>query len=154
MRSKGLVMDSSKLREVRKYYGITQSAWADFLGITRRTYAAYERGEINPPNSLFISLYRDHHVNLNWLIADADNMFNLAECELYRFTELTKGEKSMSEKIGKESACFRLPVPLMNWIKRKAYTRSLDQLKNVTCTDIVTEILQQAKEREENEQNI
>ena len=60
----------------------------------------------------------------------------------------------MSEKIEKENLCTRLPVPLVNWIKRKAYTRSLDQLKNVTVTTVIEEILQQAKEREENEKNI
>lgn len=58
------------------------------------------------------------------------------------------------EKEKKENICVRLPKPIMDWLKQKAYTKALAELKRVTLTDAITEVLQQAKEREENEQNI
>lgn len=63
-----------KLKEIRKQINASQNEMADLMGVPYRTYAAYERGENNPPYSMLAVLCRNHKINLNWFIADEGSM--------------------------------------------------------------------------------
>jgi len=47
---------------------------ADLIGVPYRIYAAYERGENNPPYSMLAVLCCRHKINPNWFIADEGSM--------------------------------------------------------------------------------
>ena len=67
-------MYGNKLKEIRKSISATQEQMADFLNISYRTYAAYERDENNPPYSMLVDLCTKYKINLNWFIADIGDM--------------------------------------------------------------------------------
>ena len=71
----GCNMYGKKLKKIRKQIAPTQEEMASILGISGRTYAAYERDENNPPYSMLVTLCKQFNVNLNWLIADIGEMF-------------------------------------------------------------------------------
>lgn len=69
-------MYGKNLKKIRKRLDITQDKMAEMLGISARTYAAYERDENNPPYSMLVILHNNHNVNLNWFITGEGEMFN------------------------------------------------------------------------------
>ncbi len=74
-------MFGEKLKTLRQRLMYTQSAMADNLNISARTYASYEREENNPPYSMLLVLCEKYDVNLNWFIADKGEMFNAPQFE-------------------------------------------------------------------------
>ncbi|MFV0401898.1 MAG: helix-turn-helix domain-containing protein [Oscillospiraceae bacterium] len=52
-------MLSQRLREIRKERGIRQEEVADFLGVKRQTYSAYERA-VSVPDSLTLKKLADY----------------------------------------------------------------------------------------------
>jgi transcriptional regulator with XRE-family HTH domain len=57
-----------RLRVVRMESGLGQLELAEKLGVSRRTVAAWERGEHSPPASALEDLVREFGVDLNWLV--------------------------------------------------------------------------------------
>lgn len=76
----GVGMIGEKLKKIRKALNVTQDKMAELLGISARTYSAYERNENKPPYSMLVLLQEKHNINLNWFIADMGEMF-ISECE-------------------------------------------------------------------------
>ncbi len=74
-------MYGNKLKQIRKHFDATQDGMANFLGISARTYASYERDENNPPYSMLVMLCKNHNINLNWFIADMGDVFNQPEAQ-------------------------------------------------------------------------
>lgn len=68
-------MYGKKLKSIRKHLSVTQEEMANYLNLSVRTYAAYERDENNPPYSMLVTLCLKHNINLNWFIADIGEMF-------------------------------------------------------------------------------
>lgn len=80
LHTNGVKMIGEKLKKIRKVLNITQDKMAELLGISARTYSAYERNENKPPYNMLILLFEKHNINLNWFIADKGEMF-INECE-------------------------------------------------------------------------
>jgi len=58
-----------RLVTVRATTGLSQSAFADSLGLSLRAYANYERGEREMPVALFRALYETYGIDPVWLLA-------------------------------------------------------------------------------------
>jgi len=58
-----------RLVTVRATTGLSQSAFADTLGLSLRAYANYERGEREMPVALFRALYETYGIDPVWLLA-------------------------------------------------------------------------------------
>ena len=56
-----------RIKEVRKYLGLTQQKFADRLGLKRQTIAAYEIGNIEPSDSTLLLICREFDINEEWL---------------------------------------------------------------------------------------
>ena len=109
-------MYGKKLKKIRNYFAATQDKMAEFLGITPRAYASYEREENNPPYSMLVSLCKNHDVNLNWFIADIGEMFNppnSAETNKEwkkTFEMLENFQKNKNEQLNTAKSKFRSEV--------------------------------------------
>ena len=69
-------MYGEKLKTIRKQLSATQEQMAEYMAVSYRTYASYERNENNPPYSMLVFLCKEYNINLNWFIADVGEMFN------------------------------------------------------------------------------
>lgn len=56
-----------RIKELRKYLGLTQQRFADRLGLKRQTIAAYEIGNIEPSDSTILLICKEFEVNEEWL---------------------------------------------------------------------------------------
>lgn len=65
----------SKLNTLRKELRLSQSEFAEKLGVSYRAYTSYERGDRGMPIEFLSSLVNLYSVNLNWLIANNGEMF-------------------------------------------------------------------------------
>lgn len=65
-----------RLRDVRRQLGDPdRESFAESLGISVRSLAAYERGD-NEPSSSVLGMYKEQHgINLNWLLSGGGDMF-------------------------------------------------------------------------------
>jgi len=68
-----LVTFAERVRELRKAKGRTQKQMGDFLGLTERTYRAYEAGEVDPPSSKAIKLADYFDVSIDYLLGRSDD---------------------------------------------------------------------------------
>lgn len=57
-----------RLAELRERLSLTQDAFAETLGVSRRAYVNYERGEREIPVGLVKALYDTYHVDFMWLL--------------------------------------------------------------------------------------
>lgn len=69
---------TSKLTLLRQKLNLTQIEFSKETEIPQPTLSRHEKNNTVPYDFLDV-LYNKYNVNLNWLIADADNMFNINE---------------------------------------------------------------------------
>ena len=61
-----------RLAAVREHVGLSQEAFAEALGVSKRAYIHYERGEREPPAGLFKSIYDLYDIDYLWLMSGTD----------------------------------------------------------------------------------
>lgn len=76
-------MLAKRLREIRRSKGVNQQEVADYLGVKRQTYSAYER-EISVPDSLVLKKLADYfQVSIEeFFIDDGDDTTEIQEKRL------------------------------------------------------------------------
>jgi len=57
-----------RLATVRKETKLTQTEFAERVGVSRRAYVNYERGEREIPSAFVIKLYNKFSINPNWIL--------------------------------------------------------------------------------------
>lgn len=79
----GVIMLAKRLREIRRSKGVNQQEVADYLGVKRQTYSAYER-EISVPDSLVLKKLADYfQVSIEeFFIDDGDDTTEIQEKRL------------------------------------------------------------------------
>lgn len=65
-------MIGSRLATVRSRIGLSQDAFAQALGVSKRAYINYERGEREPPAGLFKAIYDLYGIDYLWLMSGTD----------------------------------------------------------------------------------
>ena len=68
-----MIAFGERVRELRKAKGRTQKQMGEFLGLTERTYRAYEAGEVDPPSSKAIKLADYFDVSIDYLLGRSDD---------------------------------------------------------------------------------
>ena len=58
---------NSRIREIRRSYGLNQTEFGKRLGIKQTTVAGYETGAKNPMDSVIKSICREFGINEEWL---------------------------------------------------------------------------------------
>lgn len=62
----------TRLRQLRRYAGMTQEEVAAGLNIHRTTYTKYETGKANPDHESLVALSRMFHVSVDYLLGQED----------------------------------------------------------------------------------
>lgn len=76
-------MLNERLKELRKQKKVTQQDVANYLGITRPAYTAYEKGSRNPDYDLLNKLARYFNVTTDYLLgSDVTNIKDSTQAEL------------------------------------------------------------------------
>jgi transcriptional regulator with XRE-family HTH domain len=61
-----------RIAAVRAKIGLSQEAFAEALGVSKRAYIHYERGEREPPAGLFKAIYDLYGIDYMWLLSGTD----------------------------------------------------------------------------------
>lgn len=61
-----------RLAAVRAHVGLSQEVFAEALGVSKRAYIHYERGEREPPAGLFKAIYDLYGIDYLWLMSGTD----------------------------------------------------------------------------------
>ena len=62
---------SDKIKEIRKYYGMSQAEFAQKLGTTRANYSNIENGYVHPKQMLINCLSAMYGLSETWLTDDS-----------------------------------------------------------------------------------
>jgi len=92
-------MYGEKLHKIRTTLKLSQEQIASQVGISYRAYTSYERGDRKPSLEFLKQIADIFNVNLNWLIADKENMF-IQENKLSLKEEILLDVKSMLRQEG------------------------------------------------------
>ena len=66
------ILIGRRLAAVRAKVGLSQEAFAEALGLSKRAYIHYERGEREPPAGLFKAIYDLYGIDYLWLLSGTD----------------------------------------------------------------------------------
>lgn len=65
-----------RIKELRKYFGLTQEDFSRKLGLARNSIASYETGRREPTNAVIVSICREFDINETWLRTGDGEMTN------------------------------------------------------------------------------
>ena len=68
-------MVNFRIKELRKTLKLTQTAFAEKIGLTGAAITRIEKGERNPSEQTFLSICREFRVNYFWLTEGKGEMF-------------------------------------------------------------------------------
>ena len=77
----------TRVKEVRKHHGMTQTEFGDALGVSRDVINSYERGRVTPTQTFLDLLCMKYGVDPIWMETGEGEMFHKPS-EAERFAEL------------------------------------------------------------------
>ena len=66
---------NKRIKKIRQNAGMTQREFADSIGVSRNTIAAYETDARVPIDAIIVSICREFNVNEDWLRTGLGNMY-------------------------------------------------------------------------------
>lgn len=66
---------SERLKQIRLKTNLSQTAFAEILGLAQTTYGPYETGRRSVPDELKFELSQKYNINIHWLVTGEGNMF-------------------------------------------------------------------------------
>lgn len=88
-----------RIREIRKYYGLTMEKFGERLGIKKNTVSQIENGINSITEQMFLAICREYNVNPDWLRTGEGEMFSEDEEEyLFRWVGRVLKDKPESFK--------------------------------------------------------
>ena len=66
---------NKRIKKIRQNAGMTQWEFADRIGVSRNTIAAYETDARVPIDAIIVSICREFNVNEDWLRTGLGNMY-------------------------------------------------------------------------------
>ena len=72
---------NERLKELRTHLGLTQSAFAERLGVTKATISRLEQKEREITNQMYRAICREFRVNEEWFRSGKGEMFHQIESE-------------------------------------------------------------------------
>lgn len=82
---------NERIKQVRKYYGLTQNEFGERIGVRGNTITGYENGLRSPSNAIIIAIAKEYNINESWLRTGEGDMLN--EDVASRRKEETIGER-------------------------------------------------------------
>ncbi len=75
-----------RIKQIRDYYGLSQSAFAKRIGVSRSSVCQFEKGDYGLSNSTIINICREFNINESWLRDGSGDMLidKSAESEVAR----------------------------------------------------------------------
>lgn len=64
-----------RIKELRKYKGMTQAEFGECIGVRGNTITTYENGTRTPSEAVLLSICREFNVSEEWLRTGAGEMF-------------------------------------------------------------------------------
>ena len=84
---------NSRIKELRKKLGLSQTEFGARLGIKQTTVAGYETGGRTPIDAVISLICREFHVNEEWLRTGEGEMFQLVDDKLSAYvSEITDSD--------------------------------------------------------------
>lgn len=65
-----------RLRKIRELVGLSQTEFAEKLGLIFSTISKYERGVVKPSSDFLANIGQTFNVNLNWFLTGKGEIFN------------------------------------------------------------------------------
>lgn len=87
-----------RIREIRKYYGLTMEKFGERLGIKKNTVSQLENGVNNVTDQMVKAICREYDVNPDWLRTGEGEMFSNDEDYLFRWVGKVLKDKPESLK--------------------------------------------------------
>ncbi len=87
-----------RIREIRKYYGLTMEKFGERLGIKKNTVSQLENGVNNVTDQMVKAISREYDVNPDWLRTGEGEMFSDDEDYLFRWVGKVLKDKPESLK--------------------------------------------------------
>jgi len=113
-----------RLAAVRATTGLSQTAFAQTLGLSLRAYANYERGEREAPVALFRAILQQYGIDPIWLLSGADDVPRKAAARLMDFDFVDRMSQAINERLS--AAGKRLKQEQRNSVLRALYEMSLE----------------------------
>lgn len=66
---------NSRIKQIRKYYDLTQKKFAERIGVKQNTVAQYEMGRNTPIDTVISLICREFNINEEWLRNGTGEMF-------------------------------------------------------------------------------
>jgi transcriptional regulator with XRE-family HTH domain len=114
-----------RLAAVRATTGLSQTAFAQTLGLSLRAYANYERGEREAPVALFRAILEQHGIDPIWLLSGTDEIPQKAAARLMDFDFVDRMSQAINERLSASGK--RLKQEQRNSVLRALYEMSLEK---------------------------
>ncbi len=67
---------NERIKQVRKYYGLTQNEFGERIGVRGNTITGYENGLRSPSNAIIIAIAKEYNISESWLRTGEGEMSN------------------------------------------------------------------------------
>lgn len=67
---------NERIKQVRKYYGLTQNEFGERIGVRGNTITGYENGLRSPSNAIIIAIAKEYNISESWLRTGEGEMLN------------------------------------------------------------------------------
>lgn len=114
-----------RLAAVRASTGLSQTAFAQTLGLSLRAYANYERGEREAPVALFREILEQYGIDPIWLLSGSGDVPQKTAARVMDFDFVDRMSQAINERL--DAAGKRLKQEQRNTILRALYEMSLEQ---------------------------
>lgn len=127
---------NDRIRQLRKYFDLTQQEFADRIGVKRNTIATYETGRNEPIDAVVSLICREFGVNEEWLRKGNGEMFRKPSDEIGYYVE------DLLEYEGHGNPFYDLIIEMM-----KEYGE-LDDMSKTVIRDFFGTVLDGVKKKE------
>lgn len=117
-----------RVREIRKYYGLTMEKFGERLGIKKNTVSQIENGINSITDQMFLAICREYNVNPDWLRSGEGEMFSEDE-EEYLFRWVGRVLKDKPESFKKRFLNFLSSLDDDDWDALEKIFNKMSQQK-------------------------
>ncbi len=114
-----------RLAATRASTGLSQTAFAETIGLSLRAYANYERGEREAPVALYRAIFEQYGIDPIWLFSGRGEVPQTAAARVMDFDFVDRMSQAINDRLA--SAGRRLKQEQRNTILRALYEMSLEQ---------------------------
>lgn len=119
---------NERIKEIRKYYKLSQEEMGKKLGVTKATISRIEKGINNITDQMFKSVCREFNINENWFRNGSGNM--LVESDTFSLDDYIKSKGATQLELDLIKSYFEIPEDLRNSLMNHFKNNILKQMKN------------------------